>query len=1428
MANSNFEKLLESKGLVGLQIHAIDFKEENKTLFLNIETRDESLIDEEKIKSIISDRFPNLTIKLNIKLTKARELDEKYIIDFYNNFMTSNVSIAPIEKFEIKIDGLNIILLGENKIISDYLSNTNFSISLKNDILNKLNMDYQVKIDYKSDIEFENALNSAREHSENMVTKFIADNPIKTKTNSQNIETLKKDTDFYIGRKIKDPAIDISSLNKDTIFVTVAGEVFNLDSREIANKKQIVSFYLADDTSAVACKAFWSEEIFTKFSENIKNGSYVQVNGKYEYDNYSKCNCINIKSLALAEKTVRKDLSTEKRVELRLHTQMSSLNGFTDVKELFKTLKSWGHPKVGVTDKSVVQAFPNVMNLASDNNIKALYGMDAVVVEDYIPIFISDKSEKPRDTFVVYDIETTGLSQLTDRITEIGAVKIKDGKIIESYGQLVNPEKVINEKIAKLTGIDNDMVKDKPTIAEVLPEFLEFCKGSTLVAHNAEFDVSFIRQNAYEQGLDFDFSYIDTLYLARALEPKLKNHKLDTLTRHFDVKLLNHHRAVDDATATGEVFIKLLKILDHKGIKLDDKINYMDSDWNLSATPETNVLLYCKNKTGLKNLYQLVSYSHTESIYKSPKIPRSLLDKHREGLIFGSGDYYGSLYQTIVNHVNEEKLEKLAKYFDFLEVFPRSNFTHLVETEDSRFQIESLEFIDKVNKKIIDLGEKFNIPVVATGNVYFLNPNDSIYRKIIRTVEFNKNPDICDNYYLKTTDEMLNEFMIYGKDKAYELVIKNTNLIADSLEDIKPIPPGKFPPELEGASDELRRFTFEKARSIYGEKLPEIVEKRLERELNSIISNGYASLYMVARKLVLKSNEDGYLVGSRGSVGSSFAATMAGITEVNPLKAHYVCPKCKFSDFDNDPAYDSGLDLPKRKCPVCGEDLNRDGQNIPFEVFLGFKGNKEPDIDLNFAGEYQPICHKYTETIFGEKQVIRAGTIGTIAENTAYGYILKYFKIKNPELTEEEIKADILSNAYAAYLQRGIVGCKRTTSQHPGGIIVVPQGYDIEDFTPVNYPADDASGGIKTTHFTYKAVHDTILKLDLLGHDVPSIIKMLTDLTHEDPLSIPFGDEDTLEIFHSLKSLKITNDSYNNGNIGTLGIPEFGTSFVRNMLEETKPTTFAELVRISGVSHGESVWLGNARDLIMSGQAELKDTICTRDDIMTFLISKNLDANMSFKIMESVRKGKGLSEEQKSEMEKLDLPSWYIDSCLKIKYMFPKAHAVAYVMMSYRIAYCKVHNPTAFYATYFTTKIQDFVGSVILDSLEIIRYEMENIKKLPKRTAKDDSKYSVYELAEEMYCRGYEFEKASFNESDAKKFLISKDNKIIPPLSALDGVSEQCAIDIKNALKDGPFISIEDFSKRTKANKNAIESLKQFGLLSGMQETNQLDLFGFL
>lgn len=1206
--------------------------------------------------------------------------------------------------------------------------------------------------------------------------------------------------------------------------VIVEGNIFNIEPREIKGEKYIVSFDITDKSDSTTVKFFVKRSVFdNELKDKIKKDAYLRVQGEVQFDKYAKEINIMAKAIMTAQAPPpRMDTAEEKRVELHLHTQMSSMDGVTPVKTYIKRAIDWGHKAIAITDHGVVQAFPDAMNAADKSDLKVIYGVEAYLIDDLGNAVFSPRGQNLDDTYVVFDIETTGLSKEKEMITEIGAVKVADGKIIDRFSTFVNPQRPISAEITKLTGITDDMVKDAPTIENVLPEFLKFCEDTVLVAHNASFDTGFIRIAAERARLgELHHTIVDTLELARALLPELNKHKLDIVCEHLGITLNGHHRAVNDAEATAEVFIKFLDMLAEKKIFTLDEINVLASRTvNYKKLRAYHAIILVKNYTGLRNLYELVSMAHIDYFFRRPRIPKSKFMQMREGLILGSACEAGELYRALLDGEPKQRIEELVHFYDYLEIQPLGNNKFMIDSPRVE-NIHSMEDIKNMNRKIVELGETYGKPVVATCDVHFIDPDDAAFRKIIMAAEGFSDADNQPSLYFRTTDEMLAEFDYLGEEKAREVVITNTNLIADQIEKIKPIPDETFPPKIEGADEQLRQICMDKAHSIYGDPLPPLVQERLETELNSIISNGYAVLYIIAQKLVWKSVADGYLVGSRGSVGSSFAANMAGITEVNSLPPHYVCPNCKYSDFDSELVKSfameeaSGCDMPDMNCPKCGTLMHKDGHDIPFQTFLGFEGDKEPDIDLNFSGEYQQTAHAYTEELFGVGHVFKAGTIGTLADKTAYGFVKKYFD-------EREITAH---NAEITRLMNGCTGVKRTTGQHPGGLMVVPSDHNIYEFCPIQRPANDVNSTVTTTHFDYHSISGRLLKLDLLGHDDPTVIRMLYDLTGVNPQTVPLGDPATMSLFESPEALGVTSEDIG-CETGTLGIPEFGTKFVRGMLLDTKPKTFADLLRISGLSHGTDVWLGNAQTLIENGTITLKETISTRDSIMIYLINKGVDKKKSFKIMEKVRKGKGLTDEDIADMKAANVPDWYIESCQKIKYMFPKAHAAAYVMMAFRIAYFKINYPEAYYATYFTVRAcDDFDYSCMCKGMDVAKAAMREIHaKGMEATAKDKAKMTVLELIVEFYARGFKFLPIDLYKSDSRKFIVTEEG-LIPPFNSLQGLGTNAAQSIVDGREAGEFHTIEELKERTSLGRSLIDLLKENGVLNGIPETNQLSLF---
>ncbi|MBU8906976.1 PolC-type DNA polymerase III [Desertibacillus haloalkaliphilus] len=1221
---------------------------------------------------------------------------------------------------------------------------------------------------------------------------------------------------LVIGYPIKDDPVPLETIVDEERRITAQGYVFDAETRELRSGRTLLTFKITDYTDSILVKIFSRDKEDVPMLESVKKGMWLKVRGGIQNDTFVRDLVMIANDINEVKPIEREDqaFEGEKRVELHMHTAMSQMDGVTSAGRLVEQAAKFGHPAVAITDHGNVQSFPEAYASGQKHGVKILYGVEANLVDDGVPIAYNEQHRLLfEDTYVVFDVETTGLSAVYNKIIELAAVKVKDGEIIDRFEAFADPHEPLTETIIELTGITDDMLEGQPEIDEVLRDFHAFVGDAVLVAHNASFDMGFLNVGYRKIGLgDAPNPVIDTLELGRFLYPQFKNHRLNTLCKKFDIELVSHHRAIYDAEATGYLLWKMVKDLQEKEIRYHDELNNNMGQGDFHRLRPSHCILLAQNQQGLKNLYQLISLSHIHYFYRTPRIPRSQLQLYREGIIVGSGCDKGEVFEGMMQKSPDE-VEEIAKFYDYLEIQPLENYYHLIEKELVRDE----QALQEITMNIVRLGEKLNKLVVATGNVHYVDPNDHIYRKILIASQGGANPlnkQTLPQVHLRSTDEMLECLSFLGEEKAKEVVVTNTQAIAEQVEDIQPVPDDLYTPKIEGADEEIRNMSFDRARSIYGEELPEIVEARLEKELKSIIGHGFAVIYLISQKLVKKSLEDGYLVGSRGSVGSSFVATMTEITEVNPLPPHYVCPNCHHSHFFNDGSVGSGFDLPDKDCPECGSEYVKDGQDIPFETFLGFKGDKVPDIDLNFSGDYQPRAHNYTKELFGEDYVYRAGTIGTVADKTAYGFVKGYQSDHDIHMRGAEIDR----------LVAGCTGVKRTTGQHPGGIIVVPDYMDIYDFSPIQFPADDKTAEWKTTHFDFHSIHDNLLKLDILGHDDPTVIRMLQDLSGIEPKSIPTDDPEVMKIFGGTESLGVTEEQIM-CKTGTYGIPEFGTRFVRQMLEETKPSTFSELVQISGLSHGSDVWLGNANELIYSGTCELKDVIGCRDDIMVYLIYKGLDSSLAFKIMEFVRKGKGLQEEWIEEMKKHDVPDWYIGSCLKIKYMFPKAHAAAYVLMAVRIAYFKVHYPILFYAAYFTVRADDFDLDVMARGSKAIRKKVEEINgKGLDASPKEKSLLTVLELALEMCERNLSFQKVDLYRSHATEFIVDGDT-LIPPFNALTGVGTNAAINIVKARGEQEFLSKEDLQQRSKITKTVLEHLDDHGCLEGLPDSNQLSLF---
>jgi len=1239
-----------------------------------------------------------------------------------------------------------------------------------------------------------------------------------------------------MGPPIKERPVPLNTLEADGSMVTVWGQIFRIDAGENRDgTKNRYTISITDLTNSVVL-SLWLDK--KRDAENIaaidglKNGDNLVVTGRYDYNEFARANQIKPRSISIVSRYQRQDLAPEKRVELHLHTKMSSMDGVSEASDLVKCAAAWGHKAIAITDHGVVQAYPDIMNTAADlkkkgKDIKVLYGMEAYYVNDMVPAVDGKADMALTGEYIVFDIETTGLSNKTERITEIGAVRLINGEVVEEFDTFVNPGKPIPPKIVELTGITDQMVADAPDEGEALEKFYAFCGDcSVVVAHNAGFDTGFIRAAAKRCGKGYNFTAIDTVPLCRSLYPGLKNYKLDTVADYLRLPPFNHHRACDDARVLAGIFAQNIKDMQGRQIETLQQINTTVTGVDPKKAKYYHLILIARNLVGLKNLYKLVSYSNMECYFRKPRITRSKLMEHREGLLVGSACEAGELYKAVLEDKPWGELCDIASFYDFLEIQPLGNNAFMLRPSKGKGGeiippvCKSEQELIEHNKTIVRLGEKLGKPVCATCDVHFMDPEDEVYRRILMAGSGFDDADQQAPLYLRTTEEMLAEFAYLGTEKAKEVVIDNPNRIADWVENIRPIPFGTYPPHIEGSDEELQRLCWDRAREIYGDPVPELVSARLEKELNSIIKHGFAVLYMIAQKLVKNSVDNGYLVGSRGSVGSSFVAHMAGISEVNPLAPHYVChnPECMYSEFFTHGEVGSGFDLPPKTCPKCGRPLGRDGHEIPFETFLGFDGDKSPDIDLNFASEYQNQAHRYTETLFGLDHVFKAGTIGTIADKTAFGYVKKY----------AEERQMVLSPAEVDRLAIGCTGVKRTTGQHPGGMVVVPNDYEIEDFCPVQHPAEKAESGIITTHFDFHSIHDTILKLDNLGHVIPTICKYLEEYTGVSIKEVDMSDKAVYSLFTSPEALGLTVEQLG-CETGTLSIPEMGTAFTRQMLLDCKPQTFADLMQISGLSHGTDVWLGNAQELIRAGTCTIETVIGTRDNIMVYLMHKGLPPKMAFKIMEIVRKGKAtklLTEEHLEAMREHDVPQWYVDSCMKIKYMFPKAHAAAYVIAALRVAWFKVHYPAEYYAAYFTGRGGDFDAATVQAGIDRVKEVMEDIRARGKEaTQKEQDTAEILHVIYEAMLRGVEFLPVDLYKSHWYKFIM-EDGKIRLPFSAIAGLGEAAARSLQNAADPSdPFISCDDLQNRTGITKAVLQSMRELGVVANLPETSQMTFF---
>lgn len=1215
-------------------------------------------------------------------------------------------------------------------------------------------------------------------------------------------EPKKEQTSLIHGKHVPGELTRIKELSELTGACVISGQMIDIKSFDIKNetrgKKSIIVFSVTDLTSTVTCKAFVGRDVRDEIMERMQKAPALRVAGTAGYDSFSRELTISVKSIEETKAVRREDHAEVKRVELHMHTNMSALDGCADEVDVVKRAAAFGHEAVAITDHGVVQAFPRAFDTAKKLGIKVIYGMEAYMFDDVGFSY----SEEFADEYVVFDLETTGLNPRYCGITEIGAVRLRRGEIVDTFSTFVNPEQPISQQITDITGITDEMVKDAPKMGEALDMFKFYIGDKPLAAHNAPFDMSFIKKHGEDNGIRFDNPCLDTVGLLKRTFPNHKSYSLGNLAADFNIKL-RHHRALDDAECTAKLMAMAIKQLQNPQRQMETT-----DEKNIKTN---HVILLCKDKKGLFNLYKLVSESHIKHFYRRPRVPKSLLMQHREGLIVGSACEQGELIQAILRFASDGETEAIASFYDYLEVQPDGNNMFMVREG----RLRDVEAVRDITRRVVALGEKLNKPVIATCDAHFIEPQDEYFRRILMHGQKFSDADNQAPLFFRTTDEMLGEFAYLGEAKAREIVIDNTRAVAAQVESIVLLPDDTAMPEIPDAAEKLEKMCFENARAKYGDPLPENVETRLRFELDNIIHHGYSVLYYIAYELVKHSLDDGYLVGSRGSVGSSLAATMAGITEVNALPPHYVCPNCCHSDFGVDTKkYACGPDLPPKDCPMCGTPYLRDGYEIPFATFLGINADKVPDIDLNFSGVYQPEAHKFILEFFGEEHVFRAGTISSIKDQTAYGFVKNY-------LAEKGIVA---SKAEIDRLTKGVSGTKRTTGQHPGGLVILPKSRDIHEFTPIQYPANDAASGSVTTHYNFNSLHDRLVKLDILGHDDPTALRMLQDITGINPKEVPINDADTLSLFSSTRALGLKPEQILGCEVGSIAIPEFGTKFVRQILVETQPTTIDELVRIAGLSHGTDVWLNNAHDLIQDGTATLREVICTRDDIMNYLVAKGMDATESFFIMESVRKGKGLKDDWEAHMREAGVPDWFIDSCKKIAYMFPRAHAVAYVMMALRIAYFKVHHPRAFYATYFSVRA-DNLDAAYLHSGETVRARIAHIEAQGKAaTALEQSQLTVMEVALEMYERGIEFLPCDLYKSDAVNCLI-EDEGLRLPFTALGGTGASAAQGIVRARAAGPFLSVEDLKARSGISSAVVSKLEENGCLKGLLKSNQLSLF---
>ena len=1359
-------------------------------------------------KVIIDAYYPAGVFDEKCRVQLIRALKEN--IPAANGFLENSKFVFSADKVEITVlNGADILCeAGAREFLSRYISE-HFGVSVSVEIIG----DGQgAKLDSPEYVSMQSSSIKIEIPAAEEVKK-----PKKPVREYDDLPISLTNAKVIYGNKIKSKPVPLSGVSIEDGNVTVWGRIFSLDIRDTRDgKRKIINFNITDKTNSYTVKIFEAAQNCEQLVDNIKDGKVVMLRGHIEYDDYIKTYCIKANSVMLIDELAVEDTAPEKRVELHMHTNMSAMDGMTSAEKLVSRAAKWGHKAVAITDHGVVQAFPEAAAAAKKNGIKVIYGMEAYYVDDSVKIVTGESDMPLSGTFIVFDVETTGLRTDRERLTEIGAVKYVDGAEKARFQTFVDPEKPIPAKITELTGIDNRMVAGAPKEGEAVRKFFEFCGEGVLVAHNASFDTSIIRYACQRNGIEYNYSHIDTLVLAQSLVEGIKNYKLDSLSNHFKLPKFDHHRADEDAGALAGIFEKLIELCAAKGVEKVSDINKM-IPVNPKRLPTYHMIILAKNKVGLKHLYQLITKSNLEYYYRHPRVPKSELLAHREGLIVGSACEAGQLYQAMFSGRTKESLLEMAEIYDYIEIQPNGNNAFMVREG----MVDSEEELNELNRRLIHLADELGKPVVATGDVHFMDESDKVFREILMTGQGFKDAAEQAPLYFRTTQDMLDEFAYLGEDTAYEVVVKNPNLIADMCEEIKPIPDGTYPPKIEGSDEELRRICYDRMQEYYGNPMPEYIRERLDKELDSIIKNGFAVLYIIAQKLVWNSMEHGYYVGSRGSVGSSFVAFAAGISEVNPLAPHYICESCKHSEFFLKGEYGSGFDMPPKNCPVCGKPMHRDGHDIPFETFLGFNGDKQPDIDLNFSGEYQFYAHRYTEELFGKSHVFKAGTIGTLADKTAFGFVKKWV----------EEKGMSISRAEEERLVQGCVGVKRTTGQHPGGMVVVPADMDAEDFTPIQHPADDADSVHRTTHFDFHSLHDTILKLDNLGHDVPTFYKHLEDMTGISVMDADVCDPKLYELLTSPEPLGITREDID-CETGTLSLPELGTPFVRQMLIESQPKNFSDMLQISGLSHGTDVWIGNAQELIKNGTCTISEVIGTRDSIMVYLIHKGVEKGMAFKIMEIVRKGKAtalLTDEHKQAMIDNGVPQWYIDSCMKIKYMFPKAHAAAYVIAALRLAWYKLYHPLEYYATYMTVRGEDIDTVTVLKGRDAVRNKMDEISakmKIKAATAKEEGTFTSLQVINEMMARGVELLPIDIYKSTANKYVI-EDGKIRLPFSAIAGCGGSAAQSLEAAKNDGggEFLSIEDLQMRSGVSKSIIAALEEGGALDSLPKTTQLSFF---